>query len=127
MFSKDLLSRRTVLLSLMQGMIRAEGLERQVGVTTSSFTGHLALKPAAGQIALLDLPRFMRDELDMRVIDLNTRTIAGATTKELETFRANSATAGCVLTNLKLNFPDLMLDSPDSAVRDQAIATYNQS
>ena len=32
-----------------------------------------------------------------------------------------------MLTNLKLNFPDLMLDSPDSAVRDQAIATYKQS
>ena len=75
MFTKDLLSRRSLLLSLMPGIVRGAGLERQVGVTTSSFTGHLALKPAPGQIALLDLPRFMRDELDMRVIDLNTRTL----------------------------------------------------
>jgi len=121
------LTRRSVVFGLLPALVRGEGLERQVGVTTSSFTGHLALKPKPGQIALLDLPRFMRAELDMRVIDLNTRTLAGATTQDLEKLRGNAVKEGCVLTNLKLNYPDLLLDSPETAVRDQALATYKQA
>ena len=41
-------------------------LRGQVGITTSSLSGHLVARPAAGKLTLLDLPKFMRDELDMK-------------------------------------------------------------
>ena len=55
---------------------RSFKLDKQVGVTTSSLSGHLVAKPGKGQFSLLDLPRILRDELDMRVIDLNTSSLA---------------------------------------------------
>ena len=36
---------------------------------------HLTVEPQAGKLRLLDLPRIMRDELGMRVIDLMTATL----------------------------------------------------
>jgi hypothetical protein len=110
-------SRRSLILGLLPLAADGQKLEREVGITTSSLTGHVAVKPGGARIALLDLPRFLRQELDMRVIDFNTRTIAGATTRELEALRKNAAEAGCVLTNLKLNHIGLALDSTDSAAR----------
>lgn len=121
------LSRRAMLCGLLPVAAEGQKLEREIGITTSSLTGHVAVKAGGAPIALLDLPRFLSQELDMRVIDLNTRTIQGATTQELETLRKNAADAKCVLTNLKLNLTGLMLDSPEAAVKEQAIAQYKKS
>src|SRR5689334_23354843 len=111
------LSRRAVLCSLLAQPSHGQKLEREVGITTSSLTGHIAVKPGEARIALLDLPRFVRQELDLRVIDLNTRTIQGATARELESLRKNASQSGCFLTNLKLNLLGLALDSADAAVK----------
>jgi hypothetical protein len=133
-FSRDakiekmrLLQRRSLLLGFIPLAAGGQKLEREVGITTSSLTGHVSVKPGAAPIALLDLPRFISQELDMRVIDFNTRTIEGAATRELETLRKNAVDNKCVLTNLKLNHPDLMLDSPGAAARAHAISTYKAS
>src|SRR5262245_23766567 len=50
-------------------------LARELGVTTGSFVRHLTTEPQPGKLWLLDLPQIMRDELDMRVIDLMTATL----------------------------------------------------
>jgi len=134
--------RRTFLLSLGSSTLavtvpcwyaRAEvvrekdGLDREVGITTSSFSGHLVATPARGKFTLLELPRILRDELDMRVIDLNTSSLASLETKYLEQVRKAAEDAGCILTNLKLNQRDLDMNSPDPKLRERALTEYKRS
>jgi sugar phosphate isomerase/epimerase len=66
----------------------------------------------------------MRDELDMRVIDLNTNTLGSLAPEHVEGLRAAADRAGCVITNLKMNQNDLDMNSPDATVRKRAIDTY---
>jgi hypothetical protein len=102
-------------------------LAGEVGVTTSSFSGHLVKTSTRGKITLLELPKVMRDELDMRVIDLNTSSLASLSPKYLERVRASADKAGCVLTNLKLNQRGLDMNSANKSVREKAIRIYKQS
>jgi hypothetical protein len=87
----------------------------------------VALRPEAGQIGLLDLPRVLRDELDMRVIDLNTTTLGESGPIDLDALRDAAHQAGCFLTNLKMNQRDLNMDSPDEQVRAHAMSEYKKS
>jgi hypothetical protein len=98
-----------------------------VGITTSSFAGHLTAQPAKGKFTLLELPRLLRDELDMRVIDLNTSALASYEPVYLDQVRRAADDAGCILTNLKLNQPGLDMSSPDRATRERALAEYRRS
>ena len=93
--------------------------EREVGITTSSFSGH--------SIELLELPRIVRDELGMRVIDLNTTTLGSLDPAALDRFREAAGKAGCVLTNLKMNQRDLDMNSADPAVRRRALDEYKRT
>jgi hypothetical protein len=104
---------------------RASDLEREVGITTSSFQGHLG--PNAGQIALLDLPRMIRDEFGMRVIDLNTNTLGTLDPAALNRFREAAAKSGCVLTNLKMNQREIDIGAADPEARRYAIAEYKRA
>jgi hypothetical protein len=104
-----------------------KSLEREVGVTTSSFSRHLVANPGKGQFSMLELPRIMRDELDMRVIDLNTSSLGSQEPKWLEKVRTAVADAGCVMINLKLNQRGLDMNSPDREVRTKALNVYKQS
>src|SRR5678816_182717 len=97
--SRSMLTRRSVILGFTP-LAAGQTLEREVGITTASLSRHLALQPAGRQVALLDLPRFMRQELDMRVIDLNTRTLEGATRQQLERLRSNAAAQGLSLIHI---------------------------
>ncbi|MCH7729215.1 MAG: hypothetical protein IH991_22455, partial [Planctomycetes bacterium] len=106
---------------------RSFKLDKQVGVTTSSLSGHLVAKPGKGQFSLLDLPRILRDELDMRVIDLNTSSLASEDPSYLDRCRAAAEKAGCVFTNLKLNQRDVNMNSPDKTVREKALKMYKRS
>jgi hypothetical protein len=99
-------------------------LAREVGITTGSFMKHMTVQPQPGKLCLLDLPRIMRDELGMKVIDLMTATLASFEPKYLDQLRAAADKAGCVLTNLKMNLRGLELDSADPKVRAQALAEY---
>jgi hypothetical protein len=106
---------------------RTPGLERQLGVTTGSFVRHLAESPQPGKLRLLDLPKLMRDELDLRVIDLMTRTLPSFEPAYLERLRVEADRAGCVLTNLKMNQPGLDMASPDEAIRRKSLEEYRRT
>jgi Xylose isomerase-like TIM barrel len=97
----------------------ATRFDREVGITTSSFSGH--------SIELLELPRIVRNELGMRVIDLNTTTLRSLDPAALNRFRESAEKAGCVLTNLKMNQRDLDMNSPDSAERRRALDEYKRT
>ncbi len=103
---------------------RGRDLAGMLGITTGSFTRHLA--PAAkSRFALLDLPKIMRDELDLQVIDLMTATLPYRDAAYCERFRQAADDAGRIVTNLKLNF-DVDPTSDDADVRRAALATYRQ-
>lgn len=102
-------------------------LTGEVGVTISSFSGHLVAKPASGKFPLLELPKIMRNELDMRVIDLNTSAFASYEPKYLDKIRKAADDAKCILTNLKLNQRGLDMSSRDKAVREKALKEYERS
>lgn len=99
----------------------------EVGITTSSLSGHIAARPARGKFTLLELPRIMREELDMRVIDLNTSTLGSYDAGYLEQLRKAVEEQGCVLTNLKLNQSGLDMNSPKRDVRQRALDQYKRS
>lgn len=104
-----------------------DSLANEVGVTTSSFSRHLVANPGKEQFSLLELPRILRDELDMRVIDLNTSSLGSQDAGWLEKVRAAVADAGCVMTNLKLNQRGLDMNSTDRDVRTKALTEYKRS
>ena len=82
------LSRRTFLQTSTAGLlvsqlpivaaqkVSRDKLTDEVGITTGSFMRHLTVERQPGKLRLLDLPKIMREELNMRVIDLMTRTRA---------------------------------------------------
>lgn len=102
-------------------------LAGQVGITTSSLSKHLVAKSGKGQFSLLELPRILRDELDMKVIDLNTSAIASNEPAYLEKVREAARDAGCILTNVKLNQRGLDMNSRDEDTRNKALTVYKAS
>ncbi|MGE0758759.1 MAG: sugar phosphate isomerase/epimerase family protein [Pirellulaceae bacterium] len=104
-----------------------ESLQGQLGVTTGSFMRHLSSEAAPGKLRLLDLPRMLREELGMRVIDLMTATLPSMEPAYLGEFRNRAERVGCVVTNLKMNQPGLELAHADAAVRDRAITEYQRT
>jgi hypothetical protein len=109
-----------------QPLIRP-ALAGELGVTTGSFLRHLTEEPQAGKLRLLDLPQLLRNELDMRVIDLMTATLPSLQPDYLHRLRQAAERAGCVLTNLKMNQPGLNLGSEDADERRRAIDEYKRT
>jgi hypothetical protein len=102
-------------------------LKDEVGITTSSFSRHLVARPGDKQFSLIDLPRIMRDELDMRVIDLNTTSLGETNPAWLDKVRHAVDKAGCVMINLKMNQKGLDMNSPDRDIRNKALTVYKRS
>ena len=89
-----------------------------VGITTG---GGLGKKKQRGELNLVSLPKYMRDELGMQLIDVNTRWLDSLKTDFLEQARSAADEAGCFFSNLKVNDPvsgDLY--SKDPKKREQA-------
>ena len=103
-----------------------EDLQGEVGITTGSLMQHLTVEPAKGKMRLLDLPKLMRDELDMKVIDLLNETLASMEPAYLDKFRNAAEDAGCVITNLKMNL-DIDMASPDQSTRHAALDEYRRN
>jgi hypothetical protein len=99
----------------------------EVGITTSSLSGHVAATAGPGRVTLLEWPRVLREELDLRVLDLNTSSLASTRPAYLERLRTAANDAGCVITNLKMNQRDLNLDSVDREVRERSLREYERS
>lgn len=123
------LLRRVTLLPLVARIADARdaSLDGKLGITTGSFTRNLSETPQPGKLRLLDLPRLMRDELDMTVIDLMTATLPSLEPDCLERLRSEAEKAGCILTNLKMNQKGLEMASPDETVRRHAMDTYKRT
>jgi len=106
---------------------KADSLAGEVGITTGSFMRHLSTEPSEGKLRLLDLPKILRDELGMKVIDLMTATLVSLEPDYCDRLRAAAERAGCVLTNLKMNNPGLDLASADESVRRHALDEYKRT
>jgi sugar phosphate isomerase/epimerase len=98
-----------------------------IGLTSGSLTRHLSVTPASGKLVMLDLPRIMRDELDLRVLDLMTATLPSMQRDYLEKLRRRAEDAGVIITNLKMNQKNIDMGSQDHAVRRQAVTVYQRS
>ena len=114
-------------LPFLSAAAEREKLAGEVGVTTGSFVRHLTVTAQPGKLRLLDLPRVMRDDLGMRVIDLMTATLASLEPDYLDKLRAEADRAGCILTNLKMNQKDLDMTSADADVRKHALDEYKRT
>lgn len=97
------------------------------GVTTGSFQRNFSPAPEAGKLSLLDLPKILRDELGMRVLDVMTASFPSMEKSYLDEFRARADKAGCVITNLKMNQPGVDIGSGSAEERKQAIGVYKKS
>ena len=100
-------------------------LTGEVGITTGSFSQQLRMRPE--KFALPELLTVIREELDMRVVDVYTPSLVSFDGAYLDRVRAAAEKAGCVLTNMKMNQPGLNLGSRDKAVREKSLAEYRRS
>ena len=114
--------------------LRAEGpessnddLRGMIGVTTGTFGRHLSINAEAGKLRLLDLPVLMRDELDMKVLDLMSANIPSTEHHYLSQLRDRAVQAGCTITNLKMNQKGIDMGSPDPEIRREAVENYKST
>ena len=97
-----------------------KSFDGMVGITTG---GGLGKKRERGELNLATLPKYMRDELGMQLIDVNTRWLDSLDPKFLREARSAADDAGCFFSNLKVNDPvsgDLY--SKNRKEREQAFA-----
>ena len=97
-----------------------------VGINLSSFSRQNRATEASEHIDPYDVPRIMRGELNLRVIDLVSTMLNTRESGPLEKFRKEADRAGCVITNLKVNLPALRFDSDDAATRRQGLDEYKR-
>ena len=101
-------------------------LKELVGVNTSSFARQNRATEPTQRIDPFDVPRLMREELDIRVIDLVSTMLATRELRILERFRTAADRAGCVITNLKVNDATLHFEADDPLARRRALDEYKQ-
>ncbi len=99
----------------------------EVGLNSASLNHQISPTPGPGQFTVYDLPRVMRDELDMRIIDLNTVSLESLDPGHIAKFDNAVEKAGCVVTNLKMNQPGLDMSHPHVSIREQALTEYRRS
>lgn len=102
-------------------------LDRAIGITMSSLSRHLSVEREPGKLRLLDVPRLMRDELDLRVIDLMTATFPTFAPDYLDRLRTAAEDAGCILTNIKMNQRGLSMGSEDVDLRRRSLDEYKST
>ena len=119
------MTRRTLLaLPALACTSAPASLAREIGITAATVGAHLRTDSQQGAFDIFDLPRVLRDELDMRVIDLNTSVLPSLAADDLDRLRNAAEKAGSILTNLKINRRDLDMAAADESVRRHAIAEY---
>ncbi|MCA9070400.1 MAG: TIM barrel protein [Planctomycetaceae bacterium] len=109
---------------------RVPELEGAIGIVTASAQAQLTRRAKGRNFFLLELPKILREELDMTVIDLNTSSIPDFAKVErsyLDKLRKAADKAGCVITNLKMNQPGLDMNSREKTVREKALVEYKRS
>jgi len=99
-------------------------LGRKLGVVSASFGSHFSNK--GGPMSLIDFPKFLRDELDLEVIDFNSMNFDSFAPDYLDKLRTAVADAGCIATNLKMN-QKVDMNSPKAETRAEAMRVFKQS
>lgn len=102
-------------------------LAGEVGIVSASCQAQFSGRSTNGKFSLLELPQILRDEVGIRVIDLNTMSFASFDRAYLDRLRAAADKAGSVLTNLKMNQRGIDMNDPDRAARDKALEEYKKS
>ncbi|NQV23406.1 MAG: TIM barrel protein [Rhodopirellula sp.] len=105
-------------------------LTNAIGIVTASAQAQLTGSAQGRNFTLLELPGILKNELDLRVVDLNTASFpdfARVDRKYLDQLRTAVSDAGCVMTNLKMNQRGIDMNSPDRQVRDKALHEYKRS
>jgi hypothetical protein len=98
--------RRLATASLTTTPGKRRSVENVVGITIGGGVGRQEMR---GELKLLDVPKYVSDEMGMKLIDLNTRWFKTYEPSFLERLRSAAERAGCFFTNLKVNhdFGDL--------------------
>jgi sugar phosphate isomerase/epimerase len=109
-----------------RGASRHAPLNELVGVNTSSFARQNRETDPAQRIDPYDVPRVLREEVDVRVIDLVSTMLGTREPGPLERFRAQAERAGCIITNLKVNDRSLPFDGDDESERRRALDEYKR-
>src|SRR5688572_3681107 len=99
---------------------RHASLPDVIGINTVNFSRQQRATDARQRIDPYDIPQLVRDELDVKVLDLVSTMLNTREHDPLEKFRARAERAGCTITNLKINLPLLRYDSEDAATRRHA-------
>lgn len=97
-------------------------LERQIGITT----GGLDYQRINRLLTAFTLPKFMRDDLGMQLIDLNTRWLESYDQRYVQRVRKAVDDAGCYISNLKINHKFGDLYSKDADERKEAMTNARQ-
>jgi len=106
---------------------KADPLNGALGIVTASLSAHISVKPGVkGKFTLLELPKIMRDELDLKVIDFNTMNFHTFAPAYLEKLRSAADGAGCLMTNLKMN-QKVDMNSADAETKAEAMRAYKES
>ena len=94
-----------------------------VGINIGSFGRHKQAPDSFQRIDPYDIPQMMREEWDVRVIDMLHSTLNTQDRAALEKFRARAERVGCVVSNLKINIRD-PLGSDDVAAQRSGLDDY---
>lgn len=97
---------------------KQRSLKRVIGITT----GSLDYQRENRILTALTLPRFVRDELEMQLIDLNTRWLQSYDDRYVHRVRETAEAAECYFTNLKVNHKFGDLYDKDVTARNEAMA-----
>lgn len=105
-------------------------LANAIGIVSASAHAQMTGRAQGRAFTLLDLPGILRNELDLKVVDLNTSSFpdfAKVDRAYLDKLRSAVDDAGCVMTNLKMNQRGIDMNSPDKQIRDKALREYKRS
>ncbi len=102
-------------------------LQGQVGLTVGSFQKHYASTVEREKLRLIDLPKRMKNELGMRVLDLMTASFPSMERPFLDELRNEAIKNDCIITNLKMNQPDVDIGSSDSEERQRSLQVYRET
>jgi sugar phosphate isomerase/epimerase len=102
-------------------------LQGQVGLTVGSFQKHYSSIVDGRKLRLIDLPKRMKNELGMKVLDLMTASFPSMDLQFLDELRNEAIKNDCIITNLKMNQPDVDIGSTDSDERLRSLQVYRKT
>ena len=101
-------------------------LAGKLGVITATLGSQMSAKPMKGKFTLLELPRVLKGELDLEIIDFNTANFPSFEQVYIEKLRDAVEDSGCIATNLKMN-QKVNMDSAKPEERAEAMGVYKKT